>query len=122
MKYKNIIIICSLVIVLGGCGSLQHRTTSQENENNQIVEVVEEKQELVATVDTENQATQLVLEYLQQNKKYIPAYVEVESETDDLYVVHCYDLSIDPITKQRNPSTVARYHVDKKTGEVSIES
>ena len=122
MKLKKSMIILSLVIVLGGCVMQQHKATSQQNENSQVVEVVEEQQESMGTVDTKNQATKLVLEYLQENKEYIPAYVQVESETDDLYIVQCYDLIIDPITKQRNPSTVARYHVDKKTGKVSIES
>ena len=121
MKLKKSMIILSLVIILGGCESQQHIIASQENENNQIAEVEEEKQELAVTVETKTQAIQLVLEYLQAHEEYIPAYVEVESETEEVYVVHCYDLSINPMTKQRTPSTVTRYHVDKKTGEVTLE-
>ncbi|WP_297425825.1 hypothetical protein [Clostridium sp.] len=68
---------------------------------------------------TSDQAEQNVKNYLIENKKYVPGSIKVEqntdSEKDNVYIVHCYDVVSDKDGGTHN-ATAGWYYVDKSTG------
>lgn len=63
---------------------------------------------------SEEEAAQVVRDYLSENYKYIPKIIKVEVDDGDSYFVHCYD-------EEGDPSNSSWYHVNKTTREVTPE-
>ena len=133
MKQRKLLIALGLAMILGGCGQTLDKDKIQVTDSvavEQQVEDLEEKQELkqiqeqeetkiITKVSTESEATSLVLEYIKDHDEYLPAYINIESETDEAYIVHAYDLKINPATRQKYVCTIAKYEVNKETGEIT---
>ncbi|MDR3596426.1 cell wall-binding protein [Clostridium sp.] len=62
---------------------------------------------------TEEQAVQVVYDYLSDNYEYIPKNIKVEVDDGDSYFIHCYDTEGDPANS-------SWYHVNKTTREVTL--
>lgn len=71
-----------------------------------------EKQKQVESTITAEKATELVRNYLISNSKYVAPIIEVDSEDDIQYTVHCYEKLAD------HTATSGWYYVNKKTGSV----
>ncbi len=68
----------------------------------------------VINMFSEEQAVEVVHDYLSDNYKYIPKIIEVKADDGDSYFVHCYDTEGDA-------SNSSWYHVNKTTREVTPE-
>ncbi|OPJ58507.1 hypothetical protein [Clostridium oryzae] len=63
-------------------------------------------------------AVQLVKDYLKRKNEYMPKVIEVDSEDDKNFNVHCYDV-VDSGKSSEHTATSGWYYVDKKTGKVT---
>lgn len=62
---------------------------------------------------TQDQAIQVVQDYLKDNYKYVPKIIKVVVDDGDSYFVHCYDTEGDAANS-------SWYHVNKTTREVTL--
>lgn len=69
---------------------------------------------------SEKDAVALVKEFLDENSDYMPSVIEVDSETDEIYTVHAYDI-VDDGGGDSHTSTYNWYDVYKETGTVIPE-
>ncbi|MCI2048296.1 MAG: hypothetical protein LKJ76_01075 [Lachnospiraceae bacterium] len=65
-------------------------------------------------------AVALVKMYLDDNAEYVPSVIEVDSETDEVYTVHAYDV-VDDGGGDSHTATYNWYDVYKETGTVEPE-
>jgi len=65
-----------------------------------------------STTITKEKAIELVKDFMKKNESYIPSKVEVDSETNEIYTIHAYDVV------ENHTATVGWYTVNKTTGKV----
>ncbi|MEG2246007.1 MAG: hypothetical protein RSC84_01005 [Peptostreptococcaceae bacterium] len=114
MKLYSVLITSIFIsgFLIIGCAS--STDTSNEYKEKNIKEVAYEntKKKL-----SEEEAINLVKEYLQREKLYIPNFIEVDSISGDVYTIHIYD-----VIKNEDESHIATsgwFEVNMYTGKIT---
>ncbi|MCR1850614.1 hypothetical protein NSA42_15095 [Paeniclostridium sordellii] len=112
MKLYGLLVVSIVIsgfLIIGCASSLSFENKDNVKSNDIAVSNTKEKL-------SKEDAVELVKEYLKNEKSYIPNFIEVDNISEDVYIVHAYDVITNK--EESHVATSGWFEVNMYTGKI----